>query len=75
VSVFALVAGVVAAFFCFGVVFGVLLLIGLGAYRRSRRRRRRRLRSAARREIEWEEPYDPEDDTGDVAGPPHWPGD
>jgi hypothetical protein len=70
VTVFAVVAGALAAFFCFGIVFGMLLLIGLGAYRR-----RRRMRGAAWRRIEWEEPYGEDDDRGDVAGPPPWPGD
>jgi len=79
---FEIVAGVIAAFFVIGIVFGVLLVIALPAFRQ-----RRDARGIGRSdqydrqlgppngyggdgEAGWEEPLRPED--GD--GPPRWPG-
>jgi len=69
VSGFGLVAGVIGAFFAFGIMTGIFALIALAAVRDGRRRAARPL--AWKDRPGWEEPPSPDD--GD-EGPPHWPG-
>ncbi len=65
-SGFELVAGVIAAFFAFGIMMGVLAMIALGATRRDRLARRLDWEN----QFYWEEPPGPDGD----EGPPPWPG-
>lgn len=73
---FELVAGVIAVFFCCGIVLGVLAVISLGQGGRGRGRRHRRLDRYDKERTDplgrygWEEPPGPEDDDN----PPRWPG-
>jgi len=69
VSGFGLVAGVIGAFFAFGILTGIFAVIALSAMRDSRKRAAKPL--AWKDRPAWEEPPGPDD--GD-EGPPHWPG-
>lgn len=65
-SGFELVAGVIAAFFAFGVMTGIFAVIALGARRRDRVARR----VGWENQSYWEESPGPDGD----EGPPPWPG-
>jgi len=69
VSGFGLVAGVIGAFFAFGIMTGIFAVIALSAMRDGRKRAANRL--AWKDRPAWEEPLSPDD--GDEA-PPLWPG-
>jgi hypothetical protein len=69
VSGFGLVAGVIGAFFAFGIMTGIFAVIALSAIRDGRKRAAIRL--AGEERPAWEEPLSPDD--GDEAPPP-WPG-
>ncbi len=68
-SGFGLVAGVIGAFFAFGIMTGIFAVIALSAMRDGRKRAARPLAWKGR--PAWEEPLSPDD--GDEAPPP-WPG-
>lgn len=74
-TAFEAVAAVIVAFFGFGIVMGVLIVVALPVFRRySQERRRMRMRSNRRRYLDrgdWREP--PSDRDGERK-PPRWPG-
>jgi len=69
VSGFGLVAGVIGAFFAFGIMTGIFAVIALSAMRDSRKRAAKPL--AWKDRPAWEEPLSPDDSDG---APPLWPG-